>query len=1007
MKTENRQFDKRSGSALILVVVVTVLLAVLGVMFLMVTRAAELETGAVIQSKDLDSAVDTVVAKINDTLVEDLFVGNSFDPNAHDAPIDDPWLCDLEPDWSSGVPPQWDHPSDLYATLGFPAVPLTPQISSNTTGVLLPADADGDGVTDSYWVQVPTLTTSRGEPIFTAVRIIDNCAMLNLNTAYCFYQNSYAAGISPFSTPWFETLAKLNGSVVYHNNQTGSGRYLTEMNYMPFLRGRDLNGNIFAGTTGGDLWYNLMIAKGCWSSFSSVPLSTQACHNIVMSIESPGLEYRFFDISDELELRNRYLLTSKTEARFERDDVANYSLDSGGGIYAALRIPRDSSGSYPISDWYERINPDNFDAWDVSGNALPELNPDLRYRYDRRHVCTFYSYDRTLSRNEYPLLLDELTNVLGWSSSQIETNHSIFRSVGPVTTDIRIPASIQPYNNIESRRRILHLLFAFREYFYQNNGNDVADAAKKAAQVVANLIDYADDNAIVPTSVDRRGPFYDPVFNVGGINIDYGQQANADCTFITKDIIDGMITEVSVAYGITIPAAFDFGFPAGEIVFGYEKQPFISEVAADWNGSPGPGNPYLEAFGVELVNPYPGMIDLKNWQIKIGTNPGKTLSSFNSSQGDVQWQVLGSTAPDALGHMVLHRTQNPLGSINYAPGGVLITDPITDFDTLFALWSANQPMDIQLLRPAPQWVSANLGIDYIVCDTLSTENVRSVLGVTGVHSLQRDDDNWKFIFSQYAPVDTISSLPYILGEDNTESVSNPDSFQIGTADDLKTSLRWHDLEVLGLYGNGPESDPNSAITSFLAGIDPSTELYHFDIEGDSEDLLNYITPVNRPDLGSLPGRININTAPVYVIAAAIPPTLADPNAADPAEVVTMSALQLAQRIVEYRESSGPFSKISDLLNIPEFVQYSTGGAWEDENVGMQSIDNDIEEEHWVLSNLANKFTVRSDVFTAYILVRLGAEGPQRRMIAIFDRSQVWDKNDRPKLVALHPVPDPR
>ena len=64
-------------------------------------------------------------------------------------------------------------------------------------------------------------------------------------------------------------------------------------------------------------------------------------------------------------------------------------------------------------------------------------------------------------------------------------------------------------------------------------------------------------------------------------------------------------------------------------------------------------------------------------------------------------------------------------------------------------------------------------------------------------------------------------------------------------------------------------------------------------------------------------------------------------------------------------------------------------------------------EHWVLSNLANKLTVRRDVFTAYILVRLETGGTQRRMIGIFDRSQVWDKNDRPKLVALHPVPDPR
>ena len=89
----------------------------------------------------------------------------------------------------------------------------------------------------------------------------------------------------------------------------------------------------------------------------------------------------------------------------------------------------------------------------------------------------------------------------------------------------------------------------------------------------------------------------------------------------------------------------------------------------------------------------------------------------------------------------------------------------------------------------------------------------------------------------------------------------------------------------------------------------------------------------------MPGRININTAPVHVIAAAIPPTLADPNAADPTKVVGFSALQLAQAIVDNR----PYQKLSDLLTkVTEFGQYDTGGAWEDENVGMQSIEDDIE-----------------------------------------------------------------
>ncbi|HOM75939.1 MAG TPA: hypothetical protein PLE88_05430, partial [Anaerohalosphaeraceae bacterium] len=222
------------------------------------------------------------------------------------------------------------------------------------------------------------------------------------------------------------------------------------------------------------------------------------------------------------------------------------------------------------------------------------------------------------------------------------------------------------------------------------------------------------------------------------------------------------------------------------------------------------------------------------------------------------------------------------------------------------------------------------------------------------------------------------------------------------ADDGRPLCRWHELETLPLYGNGPEntSDPNAVITAKLTAADTSP--LHLDLIQEPA-VLDYICTINRPDSGTLPGRININTAPLHVIAAAIPPVLADPNAADPDKTVTFSSLQLAEEIIQHR----PYAKLADLLTkVPRMKQYSDG-PWKEENVGMQSISDDIEEEHWILSNLANKFTVRSDVFTAYILVRLGEDGPQRRMIAVFDRSQVWTKNDRPKLVALHPVADPR
>jgi hypothetical protein len=76
-------------------------------------------------------------------------------------------------------------------------------------------------------------------------------------------------------------------------------------------------------------------------------------------------------------------------------------------------------------------------------------------------------------------------------------------------------------------------------------------------------------------------------------------------------------------------------------------------------------------------------------------------------------------------------------------------------------------------------------------------------------------------------------------------------------------------------------------------------------------------------------------------------------------------------------------------------------------MGDSAFDDDFEDRDWILSRVGNIFTTRSDVFTAYILVRLGADGPQKRMLAILDRSGVYLPSDKPKIVALHPVSDPR
>ncbi|MHC4148922.1 MAG: hypothetical protein ACYSR5_05485, partial [Planctomycetota bacterium] len=48
------------------------------------------------------------------------------------------------------------------------------------------ADADADGAVDSVWAELSNITSGKGRTIYAAVRVIDNGAMLNVNTAHKF-----------------------------------------------------------------------------------------------------------------------------------------------------------------------------------------------------------------------------------------------------------------------------------------------------------------------------------------------------------------------------------------------------------------------------------------------------------------------------------------------------------------------------------------------------------------------------------------------------------------------------------------------------------------------------------------------------------------------------------------------------------------------------------------------------------------------------------------------------
>jgi hypothetical protein len=177
------------------------------------------------------------------------------------------------------------------------------------------------------------------------------------------------------------------------------------------------------------------------------------------------------------------------------------------------------------------------------------------------------------------------------------------------------------------------------------------------------------------------------------------------------------------------------------------------------------------------------------------------------------------------------------------------------------------------------------------------------------------------------------------------------------------------------------------------------------------------------------GRININTAPAYVLAQ-LPWVSLRKNDYNDAN--------LAKAIIAYRDKTKipcgepndygirpdpcGFRSIGELCNVnfgsdPNFRidYYSRDG---NDQTGFPDLTtptptsgdgaaDDFEERDLIFARISDLVTVRSDMFTAYILVRIGVDGPQKRVITILDRSGVTAANNRVAIRAFQLTPEAR
>jgi len=883
--TNERRSGRRrdTGSALILTVVLTSLLAIVGVLFLMAARIDKMATSATADNRQLGFAVDSVIAQIDEVLAKDV-PGNSPAQKYYDYPDkNNAWLADLEPYARESLPVStpakrvfdyyWRQVSDITGvfknvlnvqakTVGEreaidPCLPIQSMI----------ADADGDGVSDALWFAVPGLVSSKGKPIYAAVRIVDNAAMLNVNTGYKF-------------------------------DPTDPNRFNIDGH-------SQLQVNVAAlAARPGD---TLSTARGI-NAASASDLARYE-REVIWQYDYPTFRYTPFDLSDELELRYRYLL--------DQNDI-NTRVENWGLFRpsTAISTPVDSDG-IDLDRWYLR-------AAGVDPNVPidPCVVPDkfkFDSRYALRHIATVHNLDRILTP----------TPIFAGHASDPGKMLNVNTASG------------------EALSEVIAVAFA---------GVNLA-AFGDPAQLAANITDYIDED--------------DEVTVLGGSGT------------------------TSWYYGFERPCIY------------------LSELAyrfvLDTNT-----NLVHKSYAIELCRPYFEDSDPRqgDWRIVIDSNQASDVTQVITWSGTRQFHVLLSedaAAPLKTDYLLFEDMNTPLDPAlvpGYDPSKY--TQPATQaLDSAGFSAGAIIRLERRVLAGARQeWIPVDIEA---VPATFASGAATAADGA--IHKLQRDISPGKCIFRLWGPADA----------NVAKSLGNGSSYyRSGNTDSRKLQAHPANAPLTNIGELGKIFAQSAYTLGAPRLLAPTEEDLLINLcEPLYQRLFNYLTvtaidPVSHnPDLDPaemrLKGRININTAPVFVLAQL--PWMTQYQDAVP--------LERARAIVEYRNKHGAFTSIGGLMSVPQmwrlgsdginnlFDVVPTAAVRRGPDLTPDAVTDDLEERDLIFTRISNLVTVRSDVFTAYILVRIGTNGPQKRVVAILDRSQVKSPGDSVRVLSLEQTPDPR
>lgn len=958
--------------------------------------------------------------------------------------LDDTWLASTDPDFSTATKPRWSHITNLNGIfLKLPkknsGSPTTPQdgaidnasswlydtnayISGTATQESMDneppgyetigADADGDGILDSKWTWAPTRSID-GVSYVMAVRIIDNSSLVNASVATSLVDNSNNFDTSGtfYPSALSYSPADLNFGRFYYTTHVGSVTPdSTELNkFLSFRFNSSISDSlipVYNDSTG-------MISR---INFWEYGASMYGNH--------PAIPYKLLAIDDEMHLRYRNgLLNTEFNSVLQSSAV---------GLPKLMRVhPTKVESSYK-------------DTGASGGTDLAKMQ-DF-FENEPRHQMTVMS-----GHADYAI------NLPGETGFQHKSNINAMLDqttpadlIAPVIEriySVSTPANLPPHIPTPS----------------------ATDYQEFADQAAACIVDYADSDNYLTTKGNYSGMEELPVISEAYVQREYTVSAAPDDKADFDDNTWSLTADSTedVGYAIEIRNPFPYTIKLTDVYLYLNDTKIVNSIGTkfdlaelagvNWlakkqvlivylNAGTGTGKDDITSLIdattppakiiVAVTTPWPMDMATVDVELRASDSTPTTLGwpyqkitmiSWNNTDNGTVWDDVWHASPPAPAvndkfywqYSKIGRGKNDLTMLALQ-------------DSQFEVFENGKGTNAAYYR---QKITRLGQEDKEATDTdevIATYNFGYAKGTTYV--LPTTNQQWCFSSVGFLyQVGELAKLCY-LGPSPTMTLAEQWDAVSGTNENL-------DNFRLQLDNSNPVvSGTNLAISHAQLLLDT------FVTSTPRNDGLNNDGNIETADSKELliPGTININTASQSLLSKILP--VPDFTAGD----LTFSE-SIAKEIISYRDMTGSYIASTARSNrankgiafTSELIGMNKGDGLADgtEYFGHGGNDNnqfptttgtgidyqydqetapatmvlddtgivdDREELIMIPSWLMQVCSTRSDIYTAYILIRgyktkAFNEGPveSRRLIVVFDRSNIISGSSKPKVLGIY------